>query len=120
MVSRATAYHVSKMFGRPRMVRGLVAAILLSTGTCLPSGALMASDGEAVNISSARKEALILPLLERFRDETGIEFNLVTGKADELLKRLQLEGSATPADVLVTTDAGRLHRAKKAGVLQKI
>ena len=38
----------------------------------------------------------------------------------ELLKRLQLEGSATPADVLITTDAGRLHRAKEAGVLRKI
>ena len=120
MVSRATVCQVSKMFGRPRMVRGLAVAILLSTGACLPSGTLMASDDEAVNIYSARKEALILPLLERFRDETGIAFNLVAGKADELLKRLQLEGSATPADVLVTTDAGRLHRAKEAGVLQKI
>ena len=108
------------MFGRSRVVRAPIAALLLSTVAWLPSGALMASSDEAVNIYSARKEALILPLLERFRDETGIEFNLVTGKADELLKRLQLEGSATPADVLVTTDAGRLHRAKEAGVLQKI
>ena len=82
--------------------------------------ALSESADDPVNIYSARKEALILPLLERFRDVTGVEFNLVTGKADELLKRLQLEGSATPADVLVTTDAGRLHRAREAGVLQTI
>ena len=120
MFSGTNASHTARLFERTRMIRGLAAAFLFSTGACLPPGALMASDEEAVNIYSARKEALILPLLERFRDETGIEFNLVTGKADELLKRLQLEGSATPADVLLTTDAGRLHRAKEAGVLQRI
>ena len=120
MVAQTNRLQTSRMFARARVVRGLAAAFLLSTGACLPSGTLMASDDEAVNIYSARKEALILPLLERFRDETGIEFNLVTGKADELLKRLQLEGSATPADVLITTDAGRLHRAREAGVLQAI
>ncbi len=73
-----------------------------------------------VNIYSARKEALILPLLKRFKNETGINFRLVTGKADGLLKRLEIEGSLSPADVFITVDAGRLQRAKKAGVLQKI
>ena len=107
--------------GRHRMLRGLPVAALLTVGACSMPHAASAGDEETmVNIYSARKEALILPLLERFRNETGISFNLVTGKADELLKRLQLEGSATPADVLVTTDAGRLHRAKEAGVLQPI
>ncbi len=75
---------------------------------------------EVVNIYSARKEALILPLLENFRDQTGIQFNLITGKADGLLKRIELEGKATPADVFITVDAGRLQRAKKAEVLQPI
>ena len=89
-------------------------------GALLAPGALSAEDAKAVNIYSARKEALILPILERFQDETGIEFHLVTGKADALLKRLQLEGDASPADVFVTVDAGRLHRAKEAGVLQRI
>ena len=107
--------------GRHRMIRGLPVAALLTVGACWAPHAASAGDEETVvNIYSARKEALILPLLERFRDETGVSFNLVTGKADELLKRLQLEGSATPADVLITTDAGRLHRAKEAGVLQPI
>ena len=75
---------------------------------------------EVVNIYSARKEALILPVLENFRDQTGIQFNLITGKADGLLKRIELEGKATPADVFITVDAGRLQRAKKAEVLQPI
>ena len=75
---------------------------------------------QEVNVYSARKEALILPLLERFKAETGIDFNLITAKADELLKRLESEGRSTPADVFITTDAGRLQRAKEAGVLRAV
>lgn len=75
---------------------------------------------DEVNVYSARKEALILPLLEKFEASTGIEVNLITAKADELLKRLESEGRSTPADVFITTDAGRLQRAKEAGVLAAI
>ncbi|MES9818461.1 MAG: Fe(3+) ABC transporter substrate-binding protein [Candidatus Thiodiazotropha sp.] len=75
---------------------------------------------EVVNLYSARKENLIKPLLDRFSEETGIKVNLVTGKADALLQLLQSEGRNTPADMLITTDAGRLHRAKAAGVTQAV
>ncbi len=75
---------------------------------------------DVVNVYSARKEALIKPLLDEFSGATGIEVNLVTGKADALLKRLEVEGSATPADLFVTTDVGRLQRAKEAGVLKPV
>ena len=73
---------------------------------------------EELNVYSARQEALIKPLLDRFSDETGITVNLVTGKGDALLTRLRSEGKNSPADVLLTTDAGRLYRAQEAGVLQ--
>ena len=73
---------------------------------------------EELNVYSARKAQLIAPLLEDFSKQTGIEVNLITSKADALLKRLESEGRRSPADVLITTDAGRLHRAKEAGVLQ--
>ena len=82
----------------------------------LPS---QADDG-VVNIYSARKEALILPLLERFQQETGLDFHLITGKADGLLKRIEIEGEASPADVFITVDAGRLEKAKAADILQPI
>ena len=98
----------------------IVAALALMCGAFWAPSVLSTDDGKSVNIYSARKEALILPILERFRDQTGIEFSLVTGKADALLKRLRMEGEASPADVFITVDAGRLHRAKEAGVLQKI
>ena len=107
---------------RTKLIRtgAIVAMLALMCAAPLAPSALSADDGKSVNIYSARKEALILPILERFRNQTGIEFHLVTGKADALLKRLQLEGDASPADIFITVDAGRLHRAKEAGVLQKI
>jgi len=73
-----------------------------------------------VNIYSARKEALIKPLLDQFTEETGIRVNLVTGKADTLLKRLEVEGRNTPADILLTVDVARLIRAKDKELFQQI
>ena len=73
-----------------------------------------------VNIYSARKESLIKPLLKKFNAKTGIEVNLITGKADTFIKRLEIEGENTPADLLLTVDAARLVRAKEKGLLQEI
>lgn len=75
---------------------------------------------QQVNLYSARQEALIKPLLDAFTAETGIKVNIISSKADALLKRIQAEGRNSPADVLLTTDAGRLHRAKQAGVLSAV
>ena len=95
--------------------RTLLSALcgLLMTLLAMPSLA----EGE-VNIYSARKEDLIKPLLDDFSQQTGITVNLVTGKEAELLQRLQSEGINTPADLLLTSDAGRLAAARQAGVLQ--
>lgn len=71
-----------------------------------------------VNVYSARKEALIKPVLDKFTAKTGIKVNLVTGKADALISRLASEGRLSKADVLLTTDAGRLVRAKQQGLTQ--
>ncbi|MEP1449153.1 MAG: extracellular solute-binding protein [Paraglaciecola sp.] len=75
---------------------------------------------EQVNLYSARKEALIKPLLDSFTQQTGISVNLVTGKADNLITRLKSEGKYSPADLLLTTDVGRLYRAKQQGLTQEI
>ena len=107
-----------------RSLGGRAALLLVSLTTLLMGSltppALHAADDAVVNIYSARKEALILPLLERFRELTGTDFRLVTGDADSLLKRLEVEGQMSPADLFITVDAGRLHRAKEAGVLQAV
>ena len=81
--------------------------------------ACQADTGE-VNLYSARKEVLIKPLLDQFTQETGIQVNVISSKADALLKRIQSEGLNSPADILLTTDAGRLHRAKNADIFSPI
>jgi len=98
---------------RPAPRAAMAAAVALAAF----SQALPAAE---VNLYSARKEELIKPLLDRFTSETGVEVNLVTGKADALLERLRAEGRNSPADLLITTDAGRLHRAREAGVLRPV
>lgn len=76
--------------------------------------------GGELNLYSARKEALIKPLLDEFSAKTGITVNLVTGKADALIQRMRAEGALSPVDVLITTDVGRLERAKQAGLTQPL
>ena len=48
-------------------------------------------------------------LFKQFTKETGIKVNVVKGSADQLIQRLASEGKNSPADVLLTVDAGRLH-----------
>lgn len=98
--------------------KNILLSVLIVNLSLVPS--LSQASDAVVNIYSARKEALILPLLKRFKKETGIKYRLVTGKADGLLKRLEIEGKHSPADMFITVDAGRLQRAKKSGVLQPI
>jgi iron(III) transport system substrate-binding protein len=101
-----------------RSTRSLLVSAVAALAA-LPAAAPLAESAE-VNVYSARKEDLIKPLLDRFTAQTGVKVNLVTGKEDALLTRLQSEGPSSPADLLVTTDAGRLARAKAAGVTQAV
>jgi iron(III) transport system substrate-binding protein len=100
-------------------VKALIPILTLATlATMLPAAPALSAD--EVNIYSSRKEELIKPLLDRFTAETGIQVNLVTGKEDALIQRLKSEGANSPADLLITTDAGNLYRAKEAKVTQPI
>ncbi|MEL7160225.1 MAG: Fe(3+) ABC transporter substrate-binding protein [Bacteroidota bacterium] len=55
-----------------------------------------------------------------FQKETGIEVNVVKAGADELIQKMEVEGDQSPADLLLTVDAGRLVRAHDKGLLQPI
>ena len=94
--------------------------LIFSGLTFIPNPLISNVMADEVNIYSARKERLIKPLLDKFNAKTGIRVNLVTGKAATLLKRLESEGMLSPADLLLTVDAGSLARAQAAGVLQPI
>ncbi|MDG1892066.1 MAG: Fe(3+) ABC transporter substrate-binding protein [Verrucomicrobiota bacterium] len=82
--------------------------------------AFISGSAAELNIYSHRHYDSDAILFKQFSEETGIKINVVKGSADQLIQRLISEGSNSPADVLLTVDAGRLHRAKVAGVLQPV
>lgn len=92
-----------------------VAGMLAALATAAPAFA----DGE-VNIYSSRHYDNDEGLYAAFEEATGIVVNRIEGEADELLARMQSEGANSPADVVLTVDAGRIWRADEAGLLQAV
>ena len=92
-----------------------LAVLCLAALTGISMGAIA-----EVNVYSSRQENLIKPLLDQFTTKTGIAVNLVTGGDDEVITRLANEADKSEADLLITADAGRLYRAKAAGLLQPV
>lgn len=76
--------------------------------------------GEEVNVYTHRHYDADQQLFDAFTEETGIKVNVVSASADELIQKLELEGEGSPADVLITVDAGRLHRAKEKNLFQAV
>ncbi len=89
--------------------------VLMSLLLSLSSLPAMAAD--PLVVYSARNEQLIKPVFERFTADTGIEVRYLTDKEAPLLARLKAEGARTPADILMTVDAGNLWQATREGVL---
>lgn len=75
---------------------------------------------EVVNVYSARHYDTDLQLYQRFTENTGIKVNLIEGGSDGLIERIINEGEFSPADMLITVDAGRLWRAAEKGVFQSV
>lgn len=93
------------------------AVSLLSALAALGAAGAQAAE---VNVYSSRHYDTDKALYENFTAATGIKINLIEGKEDELIERIRNEGVNSPADMLVTVDAGRLYRAQQAGVLQPV
>ncbi|EGV50862.1 Fe(3+) ABC transporter substrate-binding protein [endosymbiont of Riftia pachyptila] len=90
--------------------------LLLATLMLLPAAQ---ADDEIV-VYSARKEHLIKPLFDAYTQKSGVKIRYITDKAGPLLARLKAEGANTPADLLITVDAGNLWQAAEQGVLSPI
>lgn len=93
--------------------RSLTLAALLALTTALPALA-----AEEVNIYSSRHYDTDERLYSDFTAATGIKVNRVEASADELLAKLKAEGANSPADVLLTVDAGRIWQADQDGLLR--
>lgn len=77
-------------------------------------------DGKTIHVYTHRHYDIDRELYERFTENTGIEVEVVEAGADELIQRLSAEGAGSPADVMITVDAGRLHRAQEMELLQSV
>ena len=75
---------------------------------------------QEVNVYSARHYDTDVALYDTFTEQTGITVNLIEGGSDALIERIVNEGEFTPADLLITVDAGRLWRAQQRDVFQPI
>lgn len=79
-----------------------------------------AAYAEQVVVYSARIEQLIKPMFDAFTKDTGIKVRYTTDNEGALLARLKAEGRNTPADMLITADAGNLWEAARAGLLKPV
>jgi iron(III) transport system substrate-binding protein len=95
-------------------MKQLLAALLLGLAT------LALAQGDVVNVYSARHYESDTALYQAFTDATGIRVNVIEANADELIERIRSEGAQSPADVIITVDAGRLWRAEQAGLLDSV
>lgn len=73
-----------------------------------------------LNLYSSRHYQTDDALYANFTKATGIKLNRIEAGEDPLIERIRNEGAASPADVLVTVDAGRLWRAEQMGLFQPV
>ncbi|SEP15576.1 Fe(3+) ABC transporter substrate-binding protein [Aquisalimonas asiatica] len=98
------------------LLRRAVTGALAAAITVAPLTALA---GE-VTVYSARHYDEDRTLYDTFTERTGIEVRVLEADSDQLIQRIRREGAASPADVLITVDAGRLWRAEQEGVFQAV
>jgi iron(III) transport system substrate-binding protein len=87
---------------------------LLVSATATPQ------DSKVLNLYSSRHYQTDEALYSNFTRQTGIRINRIEAGEDALIERVRNEGERSPADVLLTVDAGRLWRAEQLGFFQPV
>jgi iron(III) transport system substrate-binding protein len=100
--------------------RAALGAAALAAGVLGLVGAGGAAGSNEVVVYSARSHYGQEPAIEAFTRKTGIQVRSHGGNSAELFERLRAEGDKTPADVLITVDAGNLWNAAQAGLLARV
>ena len=107
LVSRARSSKIRRL--------GVGLSAVISVAACL-AGEVVAAE---LNIYSHRQQFLLQPFLDAFTAETGIETNVVYASKG-LAQRLQAEGEASPADVILTVDISRLSEYAELDLLSPV
>jgi iron(III) transport system substrate-binding protein len=102
------------MFKDLKRLHGLALLLTLS----IPISAL--AQEKVLNLYSSRHYETDEALYNNFTKQTGIKINRIEGGEDPLIERIRNEGDKSPADVLITVDAGRLWRAEQMGLFQPV
>lgn len=92
---------------------------LTIASTLIISCVFPAAAEETLTLYTTREPGLIQPLLDAFTKESEVKVNTVFVK-DGLLERVKAEGANSPADILMTVDAGNLIDLVEAGVTQPV
>jgi iron(III) transport system substrate-binding protein len=92
-------------------------ALLLALAGCATA---VSAQEKVVNIYSSRHYQTDEALYSGFTKQTGIKVNRIEAGEDALIERIRNEGGRSPADVLITVDAGRLGRAEQLGLFQPV
>ena len=92
----------------------------LVVSALLFSAAAVAQDNKVLNLYSSRHYQTDEALYANFTKQTGIKINRIEAGEDPLIERIRNEGERSPADVLITVDAGRLWRAEQLGFFQPV
>ena len=104
------------MFNQLRAFLGLVITAVTLAAMPLPGFA----QETVLNLYSSRHYETDEALYTNFTKRTGIKINRIEGGEDALIERVRNEGDKSPADVLITVDAGRLWRAEQFGLFQPV
>jgi iron(III) transport system substrate-binding protein len=97
-------------------MRSRILAALLFSFIAIPAS----HAADEVVVYSSRIEQLIKPMFDAFTKDTGVPVKFVTDKPGPLMERLKAEGANTPADALLTVDAGNLWQAANEGLLKSV
>ena len=104
---------MSKAFLAPPFI-----VLLAMLASCMGENKTADSSNGEVNLYSSRHYDTDQALYDNFTESTGIKVNLIEAGADELIARIKSEGVSSPADLLITVDAGRLWRAEQEEIFQ--
>ena len=96
------------------VLKHALAAVLLAL-----AGSAAAQE-KVVNIYSGRHYQTDEALYTGFTKATGIKINRIEAGEDAIIERIRNEGARSPADVMITVDAGRLWRADQLGLFQSV
>lgn len=105
---------------KPLLTLGLLVLSTVMVGSGCSSGQKAGAEPTVITVYTERKEHLIKPLFDAYTAKTGVAIRYITDSAGPLIARLESEGESTPADILMTVDAGNLWIAAERGLFRAV